>query len=442
MNAMTQNNATFMGGYPYWANACVGENGEPGRHDYAKGFSRAANILIELVLANQGTDPPIDEMIYPICFNMRHSVELRLKQAIEDVLYFAKMKKHNLEFSTNESHDLRKMWLFFAEHSKVIDDRYEPIATQLHAQIIDIADIDPTGQTFRYPFNKENQKHLVKVAVINVQNLCRSFAELEVKLDVLHKMSQDFRNEYEWGTFTKHLSRKNLFEIASCLPMRSTWTDSSFKEVKQAIKTKFDITCRELSRGIKLIEAHYELAPKIGKSIDLMGAKDEFIKLYFDKWFAFHSLRADTEDAMCLGSMRNSDVLITEMIADSETREQVWKALKPCITPEVLADLSALFYFGYEPDFSEAYISYYSKELRVAKLVFTKPETSAWNSFFHIFNKSNATLNILKSLYFLKKNELADQLVAAHQLDKKLPWLHGARSRTLFQKSSHYGYTT
>ena len=68
----------FRGGEPSWANACVGENGQPGYYEYSKGYSRAANILLEAVRKSKDSEL-CDELIYPICFNMRHSVELRFK---------------------------------------------------------------------------------------------------------------------------------------------------------------------------------------------------------------------------------------------------------------------------------------------------------------------------------------------------------------------------
>ena len=67
-------NLTFRGGEPFWANACVGENGMPNYYDYAKGFSEGANLLIRAALSNNGCEYPVDTFIYPICFNMRHSV--------------------------------------------------------------------------------------------------------------------------------------------------------------------------------------------------------------------------------------------------------------------------------------------------------------------------------------------------------------------------------
>ena len=78
----TRINVTFGRDDPTWANACVGNNGAPSYLDYAKGFSRAANLLIDTVLQDGSVNYYVDELVYPVCFNMRHSVELRLKATI------------------------------------------------------------------------------------------------------------------------------------------------------------------------------------------------------------------------------------------------------------------------------------------------------------------------------------------------------------------------
>ena len=67
--------------FGYRVNACVGENGSPGYRYYAKGYSQASEILINTFLMDKGISWPVDSLVYPVCFNMRHSVELLLKGA-------------------------------------------------------------------------------------------------------------------------------------------------------------------------------------------------------------------------------------------------------------------------------------------------------------------------------------------------------------------------
>lgn len=441
MTIVARNNTTFVGGEPTWANACVGENGFPGYWDYAKGFSQAATILIDLVLSERGLEHPVDEMVYPVCFNMRHSVELRLKGAISELILIEESRCRDLQFDLAGSHDIGNIWSFFAEKALAADDRYEPIVKKVDAKIADFAEVDATGQTFRYPLDTESQRHLVDVAIINFVVLKNSFAELEAALDDLHRLNKYLRDEYAWGVFTKRLSRKHLFEIASLLPARTKWTEESFSTTKGVIKKRFNIGSKELTESIKLIESHFELAPEIDMSIPLLGVEEDCVEEFFSHWFKQHNLPSDKASIDVEGREWGSAEMLEALVKDSETRAEVWKAVKSDLTPEKLAGLSALFYFARELDFSESYARIYELDLEEAKASFASSEGSVRSQYFHLFDKTNALYNILRSLYFLKKVKFADRLVAVYRLDEKFSWLDEARKRTLFQKPDYCGYT-
>lgn len=440
MTTVARHNTTFIGGAPTWANACVGENGFPGYWDYAKGFSQAATILIDIVLGERGLKHSVDEMIYPVCFNMRHSVELRLKGAIAELILIEKSRCRDLRFDLAGSHDIGNIWNFFAESARVADDRYEAIISKLNTKITDIAEIDATGQTFRYPLDTESQKHLVGVAIINFVVLKRSFAELEAALDDLHWLNKYLRDEYRWGSFTKRLSRKNLFEIASLLPPRDAWVEDSFDNTKEAIKKRFNIGSKEFDESIKLIESHYELAPEIEISIPLLGVEEDYVNEFFGHWFKRHDLPSDKDPIDLEGRKWGSDKMLEDFAKNSEIRAEVWSSIKSDLTPEKLAGVSALFYFARELDFSESYVRIYSLDLQEAKASFVNSEDSVRSQYFHLFDKTNAVYNILRSLYFLKKREFADQLVATYRIDGKFSWLDEARTRAIFRKQDYCGY--
>lgn len=128
---MKEQNSTFRGDNPTWANACVGNNGSPSYVEYALGFSKAANLLIDQVLSSRGIAHNVDDFVYPVCFNMRHSVELRLKGAISELEKIAKIKRVNLNFDLVGSHDIGNIWSFFKRKSENIDNRYEAINTNI-----------------------------------------------------------------------------------------------------------------------------------------------------------------------------------------------------------------------------------------------------------------------------------------------------------------------
>lgn len=436
---MIQGNTTFGGGEPTWANACVGNNGLPGYWDYAKGFSKAAVTLIEAVIQDGGLEYRVDEMVYPICFNMRHSVELRLKGAIEELIEIEKVRGRALEFDFKRSHDIRKIWEFFVINALTADDRYQAIVGRLESKISDISQVDPTGQTFRYPLDAESERHLVDVSIINLVLLRNSFLELESSLDDLHYLNTHLRREYLFETFTRSLSRKNIFEIASLLPPRSTWSDSAFDTARAGIKERFGISGAELSKSIKIIESHFELAPMIEVSVPLLGVVEVDIADFFCYWLLRHERWQDDDLRIEVGpSLTHS----AELFGVDEVEADVWSAVEKDLTPEKLAGISALFYFAREFEFSERYRLIYESERRAALEAFKDSVEKVRAKYFHIFMKTNAVHNVLESLYFLGKSEVAERLISLYGLEKHLPWLNDARSGALFRKPDYWGYTS
>lgn len=66
-------NALFRGDYELGAyNACVGDNGCPDLYYYADGFADSVFLLIDALTTEHKAI--LDTLIYPICFNLRHSV--------------------------------------------------------------------------------------------------------------------------------------------------------------------------------------------------------------------------------------------------------------------------------------------------------------------------------------------------------------------------------
>lgn len=177
-------NSTFRGADPIEFNACVGNNGVVDYLTYAKGFSKAANLILDQVLNTDGDD--IDSFIYPICFNMRHSIELRLKGAIEEIDTLAKIQKLKLDgFDLAGSHDIGNIWQYFQTNSESLDNRYKIINDALKTTILDIAEIDSTGQTFRYPFDTENKKHLTEQRIISCLVLKKFFFRIRKKILII-----------------------------------------------------------------------------------------------------------------------------------------------------------------------------------------------------------------------------------------------------------------
>ncbi|HHC7310620.1 TPA: hypothetical protein ACN30N_003509 [Vibrio campbellii] len=438
---MRKNNATFCGGEPTWANACVGDNGSPSYVEYAMGFSKAANLIIDQVLKTRDIDLSVDEMVYPVCFNMRHSIELRLKGAIEALETIGKMISVEVEFNYSGSHDLGNIWAFFKGTSENIDMRYKNVNDQIEPTILDVAEIDATGQTFRYAFDIDSQRHLTEVQIINFVVLKAKFNALEQGLDSLLRLTEYLTEEYSLNTFTKKLSRCQLFSLANDLPPRAVWMNESFRETKLTLRDKYSLGSRDLSCAINIIQSNYELAYRIDAPLPLKGLDENDLLWFLDFWMELHPQILNRRTELDL-SDTNPDInsILESIYRDNELKQNFWERVDGHLTPEKLAGLNALFYFGYDKKFSETYVTIYARELIDAQAAFNCRNADVWENFMHIADKTNYFDNLVMSLFALLYDELAEFLVEAYGVTEAFEWLDRARSREMFCLPEIAGY--
>jgi hypothetical protein len=143
-------------------NACVGNNGGPyDLYDYAKGYFDATKTLLAHV---QDDGNLIDLIVYPICFNFRHAMELYLKYVIKD-LSEAKGTGHRFK---SGGHTLGKNWVAAKSLLKHIETTDEDVA-YFETVVTCIDEVDQTsGQTFRYPESIKGNRHLEEWSTINL----------------------------------------------------------------------------------------------------------------------------------------------------------------------------------------------------------------------------------------------------------------------------------
>jgi hypothetical protein len=100
--------------------------------------------------------------------------------------------------------------------------------------------------------------------------LYKQFSFLEERLEELQYWGLFLIDEYKCSTFTKHLSRHQIWEIAQTLPPKKDWTKSSFDQLRDSLKIKYCISGRELSNAIDIIKSHYEFGPMIDENPALL----------------------------------------------------------------------------------------------------------------------------------------------------------------------------
>lgn len=416
---MKKINHTFQGADPTWANACVGNNGDAQIIEYARGFSSAANILLDQVVDSNGIDLNVDEFIYPICFNMRHAVELFLKSSVDKIRKICEHGRPVLQFDNAGSHDLGKIWAYVKENSISIDRRYVRIIGKLDQYIVDIASIDSNGQVFRYPFDLDSKKHLTDVAIINVVTLKKRFNVLEKLLNSLDALNDELKYEYSWNTFTSKLSRYDLFQVARELPYRSDWNTEQFTACRKHVMKERALSSKDFSKAVEIIGKHYEMAQFVVAPLKLSNVTIEVLFVFFDAWCGLHDID-NVKQPKTMGILTMSPSVKREILANIKEGDKIktrcWDRICGILQPNVLAELEALFYFYSELNYCEIFISLREDSSRILTEKFDSNMPDYRFHLFHLLDKTNALHNILNSINFLGQTEMLESLVARYGL--------------------------
>lgn len=406
-------NKTFRGADPNWANACVGDNGDPGRVDYAEGFAMAANTLLDAAIADRDIHLRVDILVYPVCFTMRHAMELYLKEATEHLAAIGETRGAPLpEFKSVDSHDLSLIWAFVKTHALTTDERLADPIAKLEEYVSDVAHMDATGQVFRYPFDLVNQKHLTNIGVINLVVLKRRFNEAEQLLKLLNRTTTQLAEEYAWGACTKHLSRLQLHKIAAELPSHAKWTEPSFDEVRANLKAKYNIGSAELSKAINIIRGRHEMASRIGIEVLIPGFSLGALERFFDKWCKAN----DVQLVIAPPPPRFVSVNeIMDAIREDVHRQELGKQLANELKPEEYAAIKALFYFEDEAPVSEAFERVLRIYQREAERYLAQPDQYR-QSLGDMLSKIRVFERILCSLDLLGRTEALEAVIARYGL--------------------------
>jgi hypothetical protein len=315
-------------------NAAVGYNGFPNIHTYQLGYHQAVISLIETAKQQSYHS---DSLIYPILFCARHAIELFLKKQI---YVLSDIKAITLNRDSENmlltKHSLDSLWLKFKELSK-IDKRYESHVGKLEPYIRYFCEVDNTGQTFRYPLDKDKERHLTEFGCINIGIFGDKYESMYEIIEYLAHMTRYIVAEYKLGTFVKGLSREQICEIAQRLPNRDDWRIEEFDKVKTEVREKYDISSRTFSRALNLIQEHREFASYIGRELPLNEINPGELKTFIDLYHK-HRARYGTDEII---NIRND---YTNEVCDSLANDNIYA-------------LSALFDISFFNLYSEEYDS-------------------------------------------------------------------------------------
>lgn len=344
---MPKNWKIFSGGPKTHFNACVGTNGDPDIVYYYDGYFIAAKTLLEKIITDYPTIA-IDIAIYPILFNLRHAIELSLKKYLSEIITIKKFRP-NLKIKTHDlsKHDLRPLWQFTKDAATLIDGEYEPIIRELDDLIIQIATVDPTGQTFRYPHNLETQiKHLNNFSIINVERILLALNKIQPALKDLIYLTKDIQTEYLLGTYTADLSRRDIQNISHELINKDQWAENKFKENKETIKGKYNLGSNKLSNVINIIQNHYEFSLNIGEERQIQDLSTKEM-IYFVQSWTDHKNLINTLNPQTAGPFRDKSSKLSHKIAEN-------------ITLQATKWISAIYHLGRDQAYCEEAEYYYN----------------------------------------------------------------------------------
>lgn len=405
-------------------NACVGDNGFPDLPHYAQGFLEAAYTLGELVTLNN-IEYSVDEFIYPIAFNLRHSVELWLMhftqclRGIRSADLYGICPKDGSKFRLTQkhmekTHNIVTLWEWWLINSQERDSRLVQINEQLKEYVEDISAIDPTGQTFRYPYSTEEEKHLVKTPIINIYNLTARIGEVRILLNELNHLLKELVGEYDLCTYTKTLSRAEISLISKSIPPINRWKEQVFKEVKSEIKEIYKIGNAEFSTALDIIKSHRTFAHNIGINFDLKAATFEDLHVFLDAWLLYHpdimKKRLENDYEKPISSfVSGKDIDANELYEGMIRRAKIVKEVYDKLGIAAQADFSTLFYLARYNNYCENYDWIYDRELNELTHA-QNNKIDAVEFLKHVLEKPNYIQNLSNSLIILSQDILLQNL--------------------------------
>jgi len=268
-------------------NACVGNNGWVGMHSYIDGFQSSTVILLESLIKDVDKEDfdgfmwDLDTCVYPILFSARHFLELFLKQQVLRISYLKNQNEddYKIKLTLLKTHDTHKLWnLFLAEVKSVCDIRLNQYLHKIHIFILQFHNIDSTGETFRYPYSQTNSLHLTNYSVIGLKRFYKQFLEFSKVASEFSYLTHYLLQEYKVGTYTEHLSRYNIEELALFLPKKNNWTNRNLKQYQSYVKDKYGAGCREFRDVLEIIKNNIEFNNIVSDEYKLEIDEQKLIK--------------------------------------------------------------------------------------------------------------------------------------------------------------------
>ncbi|WP_153163734.1 hypothetical protein [Zoogloea sp. 1C4] len=237
------------------------------RNAYREGFMQATLVLLAAAATESYVAPSSDEtacvfidaLVYPICFNARHFMELFLKDSIRNV---SALGKNTTEVGVIATHDLIGLWDNFAA-AIARDSRLVELGMPLEEVFKDVAEVDNKGMAFRYSHDLDERMHLRDLEHINLDVLGDRLRKMFKQAEEFTVCLTVLQQEYAQNTFTGKLHRGNIEAIAKRLPPHVNWA-KELEPVKKEICDQFGLSSNDFGKALDLIKHHREFSSLIG----------------------------------------------------------------------------------------------------------------------------------------------------------------------------------
>ena len=274
---------------PLALRACVGNNS--GVNIFSRdcflleGYNDAVKFMMSALLRKEAT---MDTIIYPFLFCCRHAIELSLKILLKNFIVIYKIQNKiktedaftqsiNETLKTHSIHDLSDKLEEFKAQNKEINK--ELTRNAFLFEFVKDYFFDADGDSFRYTFKRNwTDINLERITLVDVGVFFEKFKILSETFDqLINIFSSWLFTQYYKGSYTKNLTREDLEAISKKLPTYSEWTPEVYSKMVDMIGKEYDISKKEATKAIELIEHHYQFSANIGHEIKFKDLKEDTI---------------------------------------------------------------------------------------------------------------------------------------------------------------------
>ena len=361
-------------------NACIGVQGD--EEYYLDGYIDAAMELAAAVI-DKTMFAKRDTLVLPILYNARHAVEFVLKFATVRLV-----EARLIPPIGRPNHDIRGYWERL-NAAALGDEKLNKQILALKPFVDSLSRIDGDGQELRYHLNRFEDPSLEDYSLANLEVIRKSLTELSEIISILKNRVICFIDERRSGLFTKRCSRRDLLTIAQTIPRRESWNNPLFDKQKTIVKARFNLTNRQFSDALNVIQASRETKAIIGVETDLLHISDDEIVWVIEQWRRIHPARDEVSGVHRVEVFDKT--WLDAMKKEMSTRKEVILEIERRITGDKLAEIEAIFHLGRDGMFPELYETFVGEKKKEHAV-----ENDAKSEIAYLIDKTN----FLHSVHF------------------------------------------